>query len=176
MVVVKIHQLKDGISLEQQHFTEAFLDQYRMSNCKPVVTPLMPNEHLSPATSDEIQALKKLNTNYRSAIGSINYLSTATRPDLLCAVITISKYLESAGLRHWQAFLHVLKYFNGSRNKVLYYPRRKSNGITAFSNAYWGNCQVTRHSTTGYLTCLVPLLKAYLFLFQKTLYQTASTF
>ncbi|MBW0558136.1 hypothetical protein O181_097851 [Austropuccinia psidii MF-1] len=98
MLGVKIHQLKDGISLEQQLFTEALLDQYGMSNCKPV-------------------------------------------------------YLESPGLRHWQAFLHVLKYLNGSRNKGLYYPRRKSNGITAFRNAYWGNCQVTRHSTTGYLAC-----------------------
>ncbi|MBW0535622.1 hypothetical protein O181_075337 [Austropuccinia psidii MF-1] len=75
---VKIHQLKDRISLEQQRFTEALLDQYRMSNCKQMVTPLTPNEHLFPATSDEIQAFKKLNTNKRSTIGSINYLSTAT--------------------------------------------------------------------------------------------------
>ncbi|MBW0484985.1 hypothetical protein O181_024700 [Austropuccinia psidii MF-1] len=153
MLGVKIHQLKDGISLDQKHFTEALLDQYGMSNCKPVVTPLTPNEYLSPATSDEIQAFKKLNTNYRSAIGSINYLSTETRPDLSFAVSTLSQYLESPGLRHWQAFLHVLKYLNGSQNKGLYYPGQQTNGVTAFSNANWGNCRVTRHSTTGYLAC-----------------------
>ncbi|MBW0526546.1 hypothetical protein O181_066261 [Austropuccinia psidii MF-1] len=150
---VKIHQLNDGVSLDQQHFTEAVLEKYGMSNCKPVVTPLTPNEHLNPSTSDEIQAFKKLNNNYRSAIGSINYLSTGTRPDLSFAVSTLSQYLESPGLKHWQAFLHVLKYLNGSRDKGLYYPREKSNVITAFSDADWGNCCVTRRSTTGYLAC-----------------------
>ncbi|MBW0467472.1 hypothetical protein O181_007187 [Austropuccinia psidii MF-1] len=113
----------------------------------------MPNEHLSTATSDKIPALKKLNTNYRSAIGSINYLSTATQPHLSFAVSTLPQYLESPGLTHWQAFLHVLKDFNGSQNKGLYYPRGKSNGVTAFSDADWGNCQVTHHPTTGYLAC-----------------------
>ncbi|MBW0543086.1 hypothetical protein O181_082801 [Austropuccinia psidii MF-1] len=145
MLRVKIHQLKDGISLEQKDFTEGLLDQYGMSNCKLGVTPLTLNEHLSPATSKEILAFKKLNTNYRSAIGSINLLSKATQPDLLFAASTLSQYLESPGLRHWEEFLHVLKYLNGLQNKGLYNPRGKRNILTAFSNANWGNCQVTHH-------------------------------
>ncbi|MBW0503092.1 hypothetical protein O181_042807 [Austropuccinia psidii MF-1] len=114
-----------------------------MEACKAMVKPFTPNEHLSPATDDNIASFKKLRMNYRSAIGSINNLSTATRPYLSFSVSTISQYLERTGIKHWQAFLHVLKYLRGSFNRVLYYPVDKNNGITAFSNSDWGNCKVT---------------------------------
>ncbi|MBW0477382.1 hypothetical protein O181_017097 [Austropuccinia psidii MF-1] len=78
MLGVKIHQMGDGISLNQQHFTEALLEQYGMNACKMVVTPLTPNEHLCPATTEEVESFINLKTNYRSAIGSINYLISET--------------------------------------------------------------------------------------------------
>ncbi|MBW0467491.1 hypothetical protein O181_007206 [Austropuccinia psidii MF-1] len=56
-------------------------------------------------------------------------------------------------LRHWQAFLHVLKYLSGLHKRGLYYPRKTNNVVKAFSNANCGNCQVSRRSTTGYLAC-----------------------
>ncbi|MBW0539861.1 hypothetical protein O181_079576 [Austropuccinia psidii MF-1] len=160
MLGVKIHHMEDGISLDQQHFTEALMEQYGMNACKTVVTPLTPNKHLGSAKAEEVSSFIKLKTTYRSAIGSINYLSTATQPDLLFAVSTLSQYLETPGLKHWQAFLHVLKYLSGSRDQGLHYPRQTSGTIiTAYSDADWGNCQVTCRSTTGYLTsfhqCLV---------------------
>ncbi|MBW0478456.1 hypothetical protein O181_018171 [Austropuccinia psidii MF-1] len=153
MLGVKIHQMRDGIRLDQQHVTEALLDQYGMNACKIVVTPLTPNEHIHPATTEEVTSFMNLKTNYRSAIGRINYLSSATRPDLSFAVSTLSQYLKTPGLKNWQAFLHVLKYLSGSRDQGLYYPRQTSKTITAFSDADWGNCNVICRSTTGYLTC-----------------------
>ncbi|MBW0545952.1 hypothetical protein O181_085667, partial [Austropuccinia psidii MF-1] len=137
MLGIKIQQTENGISLDQQHFTEALLEQYGMEACKAMTTPLTPNKHLCPATDEELAAFKKIKMNYRSAIGSINYLSTATRPDLSFAVSTLSQYLERPGIKHWQAFLHVLKYLRGSFDRGLYYPADKSNGVTAFSNADW---------------------------------------
>ncbi|MBW0588608.1 hypothetical protein O181_128323, partial [Austropuccinia psidii MF-1] len=108
MLGVKIQRTEEGISLNQQHFTKALLEKYGMGLCKAMVTPLAPNEHLMPATEDKIVAFGKLKANYRSAIGSINYLSTATRPDLSFAVSALSQYLDRPGIKHWQAFLHVL--------------------------------------------------------------------
>ncbi|MBW0535014.1 hypothetical protein O181_074729 [Austropuccinia psidii MF-1] len=119
MLGVKICQTDDGISLNQQHFTEALLEQYGMERCKVMVTPLTPNEHLAQATEEEITAFRNIKVNYRSAIGSINYLSTATRPDLSFAVSALSQYLERPGIKHWQAFLHVLKYLRGSCDRPL---------------------------------------------------------
>ncbi|MBW0533978.1 hypothetical protein O181_073693 [Austropuccinia psidii MF-1] len=118
MLGIKIQKMKNSISLDQQHFTEALLEQYGMNACKTVTTPLTPNEHLRPATDNKTSAFKNLKVNYRSAIGSIDYLSTATRPDLSFSVSTLSQYLEWPGMKHWQAFLHFLKYLRGSISVV----------------------------------------------------------
>ncbi|MBW0511055.1 hypothetical protein O181_050770 [Austropuccinia psidii MF-1] len=107
---VRIGHSADHVSLEQQHFTEFLLDIYGMSDCRPVVTPLLPNKHLSPATDNNMSALNSLGISYCSAIGSIKYLSTATCPDLSFAVSSLSRFPERPGLLNWKAFLHVLRY------------------------------------------------------------------
>ncbi|MBW0499100.1 hypothetical protein O181_038815 [Austropuccinia psidii MF-1] len=151
MLGVKINHSKDFISLDQQHFTKSLLDLYGMSMCKTVSTPLPPHSHLGPPDIEEVIKFKQLNVNYRSAIGSINYLSTATRPNLSHAVSTLSQFLVNLGIQHWNAFLHVLKYLNGTQEIGLVYTRNCSRGIRAYSDADWGNFPETRRSVTGFL-------------------------
>ncbi|MBW0465809.1 hypothetical protein O181_005524 [Austropuccinia psidii MF-1] len=128
---IKINHHEDGVSLNQHHFIEALLELYGMSQYKTVTTPLVPNSHLTPATEVELKEFNTLTINFRSAIGSLNYLSTATCPDLSSAVSTLSQYLEKLGIKHWSAFLHVLKYLKGSQELGLIYKRIKHNGIEA---------------------------------------------
>ncbi|MBW0483209.1 hypothetical protein O181_022924 [Austropuccinia psidii MF-1] len=97
-----------------------------MQECRPVSTPLPPNNQYLPETKEEALELKKLAVSYQSAIGSINYLSKATRPNLSHAIIS----------------------------KGLIYFKRPSQGITAYSNADWGNCRVSQQSVLGYLAAL----------------------
>ncbi|MBW0577510.1 hypothetical protein O181_117225 [Austropuccinia psidii MF-1] len=125
-----------------------------MKDCKAVSTPLVPNEHMGSATEDEEKAFKAMNVNFRSPVGSINYLSTATRPDLSHAVSSLSQHLEKPGIRHWRAFLHVLKSLRGTQEVGLHYNRQGTPGLIAFSNADWGNCHVTQRSTSGFLAQL----------------------
>ncbi|MBW0571605.1 hypothetical protein O181_111320 [Austropuccinia psidii MF-1] len=156
---VKINQLEDCITLDQQHFIDSLLDLYGMQNCKTVSTPLVPNEYLSPATDEERKTFEEMGINFRSAVGSINYLSTATRPDLSHVVSSLSQYLEKPGTRHWKAFLHVLKYLRGTQELGLHYNQQCNPGLIAFTDSDWGNCPLTRRSTSGYLAqlhgCLV---------------------
>ncbi|MBW0510195.1 hypothetical protein O181_049910 [Austropuccinia psidii MF-1] len=104
---VKIHQLKEGIMLHQQHFVESLLDTYGMKNCKAVRTPLIPKEHLSAAMEAEKKAFNEMKVNHRSAVGSINYLSSVTRPDLPPAVSSLSQHIEKPSVQHWKDFIHV---------------------------------------------------------------------
>ncbi|MBW0545108.1 hypothetical protein O181_084823 [Austropuccinia psidii MF-1] len=69
---VKIQHLKEGITLYQQNFVDSLLDLYGMKNCKPVATPLVPNEHIRASTVEEEEVFKRININFRSAVGSIN--------------------------------------------------------------------------------------------------------
>ncbi|MBW0474656.1 hypothetical protein O181_014371 [Austropuccinia psidii MF-1] len=122
-----------------------------MSECKPTSKPLVPNEQLVITTQEKIEKLKLLECSYCGAIGSINYLSTATRPDLSFTLSSLSQYLENLGIKHWHAFLHFLCYLKGSSNVGLRYKKEGAQGIRAWSDADWGNCCSTRHSVMGYL-------------------------
>ncbi|MBW0501514.1 hypothetical protein O181_041229 [Austropuccinia psidii MF-1] len=159
MLGVKVTQQDDLISLDQQHFCESLLDLYGMGDCRPVCTSLIPNPHLSSASEEELSSFNALGISYRSAIGSINYLSTATRPDLSYAVSSLSQFLERPGINHWKAFLHVLRYLRGTQDLALTYYKGDNSGIVAYSDADWGNCPDTRRSITGFLAmfsgCLV---------------------
>ncbi|MBW0548305.1 hypothetical protein O181_088020 [Austropuccinia psidii MF-1] len=159
MLGVRIEHGNNAITLDQQHFTESLLNQYGMTNCKPASTPLVPNDHLSPATDEEKAKFEVLGVNFCSAVGSINYLRSATRPDLSFAVSTLSQYLENPGICHWQAFQHVLRYLKGTQDVGITYHKGEISGIVSWSNADWGNCRATCQSVSGFLTtfngCLI---------------------
>ncbi|MBW0499046.1 hypothetical protein O181_038761 [Austropuccinia psidii MF-1] len=125
-----------------------------MNNCKPTATPLIPNSHLKAASRTEQEEFLSLKVNYQSAVGSLSYLSTATRPDLSYLISTLSQFLENPGILHWKAFLHVLKYLKGTNNAGLMYKRNVEKPPVAYSDSDWGNCRITRRSTTGYLVLL----------------------
>ncbi|MBW0502257.1 hypothetical protein O181_041972 [Austropuccinia psidii MF-1] len=151
MLGIKVTHSSGRVSLNQGHFIESLLELYGMDSCKPVATPLLPNTHLVPATKQEIAKFDTLGVNYQSAIGSINYLSTGTRPDLSYAVSSLSQFLEKPGFLHWQAFLHVVRYLRGTLDVGLVYSGGCLAGVEAYSDADWGNCPETRRSITGYL-------------------------
>ncbi|MBW0479361.1 hypothetical protein O181_019076 [Austropuccinia psidii MF-1] len=151
---IKITHSDDFVSLDQQHFTESLLDLYGMSDCKAVSTPLIPGVHLEAANEKDVEEFQALDVSYRSAIGCINYLSTATRPDLSYLVSALSQFLEKPGIRHWKAFLHVLKYLRGTQDVGLTYPKDINTGIVAYTDADWGNCSTTRRSVTGFLATM----------------------
>ncbi|MBW0556105.1 hypothetical protein O181_095820, partial [Austropuccinia psidii MF-1] len=134
---IKVTHSDEFVSLEQQHFAESLLDLYGMSNCKPVSIPLIPNDHME-----------------ESSEGCINYLSTATGPDLSFSVSALSQFLEKPGIHHWKAFLHILKYLKGTQDLSITYPKGINAGILAYTNADWGNCKTTCHSITGYLATM----------------------
>ncbi|MBW0497536.1 hypothetical protein O181_037251 [Austropuccinia psidii MF-1] len=148
---MKISQLEEGMGMDQQHFVESLLEMYGMQDCKPVSTPIVLKKHLGPTSEEERITFDPLQINFRSAVGSINYLSTATWPDLSFAVSSLSQYLEKPGIQHWRAFLHVLKYFRGTQEIALWYPRKGEEGLITYSNTDWGNCCETRRSTSGFL-------------------------
>ncbi|MBW0512781.1 hypothetical protein O181_052496 [Austropuccinia psidii MF-1] len=148
---IKIYQDVDTIRLSQEHYVESILDLYGMYDCRSVATPLIPNEHLVAATENESEEFKKLELNYRSAIGSLSYISTATRPDISYAVSALSQFLERPGIIHWKAFLHILRYLRGTSRMCINYKGGVIGDAVAYCDADWGNCRVTRRSVSGHL-------------------------
>jgi hypothetical protein len=84
-------------------------------------------------------------------VGALSCLSLATCPDISHAVSTLFQFLEAPGIKHWEAFTHVLRYLHGTQDYGLVYKRGIVSLLTGYTNADWGNCSVTRRSVTGYL-------------------------
>ncbi|MBW0484901.1 hypothetical protein O181_024616 [Austropuccinia psidii MF-1] len=128
--------LQDQAEIEE-HFIEALLELYGMDSCRSMSTPLFPNTHLVPASDDEVEKFNGLGVNFQSAIGSINYLTPSTRPDISHAVSSLSQFLEKPGYLHWQAFLHMLRYLKGTADVGLVYRKSFPVGVKAWSDADW---------------------------------------
>ena len=53
---------------------------------------------------------------YQSAVGSLLYLSSATRPDITFAVNNVTKFSEKSTKEHWSAVKSIFRYLKGTVN------------------------------------------------------------
>jgi hypothetical protein len=86
---MKVTQSDQGYFLCQKHFSLKILDNFAMSKCKPVSTPMIQGQKLMKKDG----APKANGKVYRSLIGSLLYL-TATHPDIQFAVNYLSKFMQ----------------------------------------------------------------------------------
>ena len=69
----------------QSAYMKDVLEKFGMDNSKPVSTPAVVSEKLIKATDDD----KKINqTQYKSAVGSLLFLSNRTTPDIAYAMMS----------------------------------------------------------------------------------------
>ncbi|MBW0555084.1 hypothetical protein O181_094799 [Austropuccinia psidii MF-1] len=159
MLGTQIVQSPEGLALSQAHYIESLLMLYGMENSQPVVTPMVPGLHLKEASLEQKEAFKNLKISYCSAVGSLSYLSVATRPDISFVVTSLSQFLELPGIEHWKAFLHVLRYLQGTSQQSIVYSEGGRRDVQSYCKADWGNCHQTRRSVTGFVVnfndCLI---------------------
>ena len=73
----------------------------------PADTHVQLSTKQSPKTSQEINTMK--NKPYAKAIGSLNYASITTRPDITYAVSQVAHYNSNPGTTHWTAVKHIFQ-------------------------------------------------------------------
>ena len=131
------------------------LERFGLSSCNPVQTPIAPGITLSksmgPTTPEEVQQMQ--NTPYLSAIGTLQYLSTMSRPDIAYTVSFLARFNQNPGPSHWGAVKHLMRYLKGTMDFKLTYSGPLAPGIfTTFCDASHGDCKDSGRSTGGYVT------------------------
>ena len=99
---VKIHQTK---------YIDDMLKNFNMEKANPQDTPMA----LSYKDDAESPPLSS-NTPYTSLVGSLNYASVCTRPDISFAVSILCKHMINPTKNHWQAAKRVLRYLKGTKD------------------------------------------------------------
>ncbi|MBW0532219.1 hypothetical protein O181_071934 [Austropuccinia psidii MF-1] len=136
---IKINHLNDGFSIDQEHYIDELAEKYKIKDLIPSNTPLKPHLQLSNPSKKENEEFNSLNINYRSAIGSLNYISSNTHPDITFSVSHLSQFLEKPGIQHWNACLQVFRYLYHSKHLCLTFKNHGFHYIKTYADADWGN-------------------------------------
>ena len=91
---------------------------------------------------------------YASAVGSLMYAQTCTRPDISFAVGMLGRYQINPGLDHWKAAKKVMRYLQGTEDYMLTFRRSDNLEVIGYSDSDFAGCVDSRKSTFGYLFLL----------------------
>ena len=91
---------------------------------------------------------------YASAVGSLMYAHTCTRPDISFAIGMLGRYQINPGLDHWKDAKKVMRYLQGTKDYMLTFKRFDNQEVIRYSNMYFAGCIDSRKSTFGYLFLL----------------------
>ena len=131
----------------QPAYTHNLLQKFGMGNAKPVKTPVDTSTKLVKASEVEDSLDQRL---YQSAVGSLLYLSVATRPDITYALSNTAKFSSHPTAKHWTGVKRIMRYLKGTTNLGLFYSKEKSSKCVGYSDSDWGGDLDDRKSTSGY--------------------------
>ncbi|XP_070158030.1 uncharacterized protein [Polyergus mexicanus] len=127
--ILGINIEKDGptgkMKLTQRRYIADMLRTFEMEHCKPISTPLEPNQKLTKRmglSTEEVKANMK-HKPYRELIGSLIYLANATRPDLAFAASALSRFCTDPEEAHWKLAKRVLRYLQHTAGYGITYTK-----------------------------------------------------
>lgn len=144
---MEIAQSKKGIVLSQRKHVLDLLKETCISGCKPVETPIDPNQKLGDSKEGTLVDTSK----YQRLVGKLIYLSH-TRPDIAFAVSLVSQFMHAPYEEHLEAVYRILRYLKSAPGKGLFFKKTTQQTIETYTNADWAGSVTDRRSTSGYCT------------------------
>ncbi len=88
-----------SIALHQRQFILDILERYNMSDCSPVLTPMLPGlvltKEMGASSPEDVEFMR--NVPYLSCIGSLQYLASMTRSDIAQVVAYLARFNSNPG-------------------------------------------------------------------------------
>ncbi|GJX88989.1 putative RNA-directed DNA polymerase [Tanacetum coccineum] len=144
------------IGLSQDTYLDKILKRFKMENSKKGNLPLHHgikiSSDLCPKTDDELDKMSRV--PYASAIGSIMYAMTCTRPDVSFALSMVSRHQQNPGEGHWTAVKNILKYLRNTKDRFLVYGGEKELRVTGYCDASWQTDKDDSKSQSGWVFLL----------------------
>jgi len=140
-----VHDDKDGtLHMNQEQYLKTVLERFGMTDAKSVRLPIGVGAQLErtrgPLTGEDP-------TLYQELVGCLNYLATATRPDIAFANEWLSRFVSAPMVAHLAAAKVVLRYLAGTKAKGLLY--QQDGALVGYSDADFAADKDTRRSTSG---------------------------
>jgi hypothetical protein len=144
------------IALSLSGMIHDLLEEYGLSDCNAASTPLDANSHLLAADQPGTPLPRDRIRNYQHLVGSLQFISTWTRPDISVACRELGKHLSNPGAVHEIAARRVLRYLRGTADLALIYSCSSEDvlRLISFADSDWASDPESRKSITGNLVML----------------------
>lgn len=162
---MKINYNQDqGIAtLDQSGYIAKALEDLDLQNTKrksiPMSTNLTLSNEDSPSTKDHIDEMKT--KPYAQAIGKLNWIAQASRPDIAFATSMCGRYTQNPSIKHWNAVRQIYGYLKNTIDTKIEFRRKTqtfdgyckgvilSKDIKGHVDADYAGCWDTARSTSG---------------------------
>ncbi|CAB1099484.1 unnamed protein product [Ectocarpus sp. CCAP 1310/34] len=141
------------ILLTQEAYTKAVLAKFGMADVRATATPA----EKEPVTTKEENALSpEQTTMFRSATGSVLYISRGSRPDISHSVLVLTKSMAKPGPKALAKLKRLMRYLKGTTSLGITYRKDAQGGdkLTAYVDSDFAGDLDDRKSTTGVVLTL----------------------
>eukprot|EP00211_Chloroparvula_japonica_P000516 CAMPEP_0119127524 /NCGR_PEP_ID=MMETSP1310-20130426/6037_1 /TAXON_ID=464262 /ORGANISM="Genus nov. species nov., Strain RCC2339" /LENGTH=1537 /DNA_ID=CAMNT_0007117795 /DNA_START=357 /DNA_END=4970 /DNA_ORIENTATION=+ len=150
------HNLNTGVTtINQRGYAESILKRFFDEDIRPRDVPITTyNRSQLDRNIDDADLMK--DSRYRELVGSLLYLATATRPDLLYAVCFYARFNDKHTLAHWKGLVDVCRYVRATLNYGIKFDKQLTERhlVAMFGDASHADWFTSRKSTYGYLSRL----------------------
>uniref|UniRef100_T1JKI7 MBD domain-containing protein n=1 Tax=Strigamia maritima TaxID=126957 RepID=T1JKI7_STRMM len=121
------------LMLHQTQFIDQLAQKYAVVANKLIKVPVTVGTTLTVPKEHEIES----EFSYRNLIGSLMFLASRTRPDIMYSVIYLSQFNNAHSLKHIKCLLQVLQYVVNTKSYCLNLLTCKGEDMSVFSDASW---------------------------------------
>ena len=141
------------IGLSQSTYLDKILKRFNMLDSKKGYLPMQHGTVLSkkqePSNVAELEKMSRV--PYASAVGSIMYAMTCTRPDVSFALSMVSRFQGNPGESHWTAVKNILKYLRRTKDLLLVYGGKDELRVTGYTDASFQTDRDNSRSQSGWV-------------------------
>lgn len=152
---IEFARSKVGIAMHQRKYALELISEVGLSGAKPAGTPIDVNVKLTSKQYDDQTGQNMEDPMvdqgaYQKLVGKLLYLNI-TRPDISYSVQTLSQFLQQPKRSHMEAALRIVKYIKQNPSQGILLSSESDNILTAYCDADWAACPLTRKSVTDYI-------------------------
>lgn len=136
---LKVDRKADGMFISQSAYAEKIVETAGMEESKPVSCPL-PLSHPLYEDREEPSVEEKTfmrREPYRKILGSLLFLTTRNRPDIMAAVSMLAKFQSDPSVKHWKSLKTVVRYVYVTKEYGEFLPSDKKLKLSGWSDADW---------------------------------------
>lgn len=146
---IEVKKNDDGnFMLSQTAYINRVVSEFGLTSSKCSPYPMIPDYYKTENAGSEFL---QCNQSYRKLIGSLLYIGTNTRPDIVASVSILARKVEAPTQNDLNEAKRTLKYLKGTSEHQLELGNRSDDLFIGYADADYAEDQTNRKSNSGFI-------------------------